>query len=160
MQDTEIQFVTETGKVRKKWQMSWGTTSPTKWARTPFKMKCPALENYIQTTCMLRHEAILFCGISVVILFTYRSPEFSLVSSLISFLKYLPWCHVLKTWKGLFKLHLAGLRHPSTSTLILWIERAAQLHPFRQVFLLFPAELQTDGIWQCFPFSCIPRKIS
>lgn len=64
MQDAETQSVTETGKVRKEWQMSWVISSPTKWGCSSFKMKCLALENCIQTTCMLKHEAILFYGFS------------------------------------------------------------------------------------------------
>lgn len=57
MQDTEIQFVTETGKVRKEQQMSRATTSPT-------KIQCLSPENCTQTVCIFRHEAILFCGTS------------------------------------------------------------------------------------------------
>lgn len=64
MQDAEIQSVIETVKVRKEWQASWVITSPTKWGCIPFKMKRPPLENCTQTTHMLKHEAILFYGIS------------------------------------------------------------------------------------------------
>lgn len=62
MQDAEIQSVRN--KLRKEWQMSWVITSRTKWSCSPFKMKRPALENCIQTTCMLKYEAILFHGVS------------------------------------------------------------------------------------------------
>jgi len=78
MQDTEIQFVTETGKVRNEWQMSWATTSPTKWGSTSFKTKCSALENCIQTTC-LDIKIFWFVAFLGVFLSTYRSQDFSLI---------------------------------------------------------------------------------
>lgn len=39
----------------------------------------------------------------------------------------------------------SSFKRLSKSATIMWIQRATPLHPSRQVFLLFPAELQTDG---------------